>query len=217
MADYKKCMIIGASPYVRKSVFDELNLEEYFIICADAGLETAQKFGVTPHLVVGDFDSLNSIPNSKDFGVKVLPKEKDITDSMYAAMYGLAQGFRQFILVGCFGGKRADHTIANYNVMLYLSRKGANSIMLDNVSKTFLLSDSRLRISDQKGCIVSVFPFGTNMCNLSYRGLKYGMSHGDLMMGDTLMGVSNEIIEDSAEIEVHAGYAMIIVYNEPEN
>lgn len=87
--------------------------------------------------------------------------------------------------------------------------------MVDNTSKTFLLGDSRLRIIDQIGCTVSVFPFGTNMCNVSYEGLKYPLYKADLMMGDTVMGVSNEINSDFAQIEINAGFAMIVVYDKP--
>ncbi len=215
MGDKKKCMIIGAAKGVDKNVFDEFNLEEYYIICADGGFETALDFGINPDYVVGDFDSVKQIPDTLKYNVKVLPKRKDVTDTMYAVLTALGNGMKHFVLVGCLGGDRADHTMANYNVMLYITRKGGNCVLVDNASKTFLLSDSRLRVTNQIGCTVSVFPFGTNMCNVSYDGLKYPLHKTDLMMGDTVMGVSNEIINYYAEVEVNAGYAMVIVYNEP--
>lgn len=211
----KRCMIIGASPDVKKEVFDEFNLNDYYIICADAGLTTAEKYGIKPDYVVGDFDSLGIVPQSRSYKVKVLPAKKDVTDTMYAVLMAMHEGMRQFVLIGCTGGDRIDHTMANYNSMLYIVRKGGSCVMVDNTSKTFLLGDSRLRVTNQIGCTVSVFPFGTNMCNVSYEGLKYPLYKCDLMMGDTLMGVSNEIVSDFAQIEVNAGFAMIVVYDKP--
>ena len=45
-AEKRDCMIIGASPIRGGQVFKEYELEKYYVICADAGFETAQKNGV---------------------------------------------------------------------------------------------------------------------------------------------------------------------------
>ena len=55
-AEKQACMIIGAAPVDRR-VFKEFDPRHYYVICADAGYETAVKAGVTPDLIVGDFDS----------------------------------------------------------------------------------------------------------------------------------------------------------------
>lgn len=206
-------MIIGASPMGDGKVFQEFDPKDYFIICADGGYETALKYGITPDYIVGDFDSVKKMPSPKDHNIKVLPAEKDVTDTMYAAQLGLRKGLNSFVLIGCLHGPRHDHTMANFHVMLYIIKKGGTAIMADAESKTFLLGESRLRITGQKNSTLSVFPFGSNSCNVSYKGLKYPLDHWDLSMGDTLMGVSNEITDSYAEIVVHAGYAMVILFN----
>lgn len=213
MADTKKCMIIAAAPIIDESVFEEFNPENYYVICADGGYKTAVKYGITPDYTVGDFDSLKTPPTPVNGNVRKLPKEKDLTDTMYAALIGLKMGYKHFVMLGCASGDRLDHTLANYNVMLYLVRKGCSVVMADEFSKTFLLNGSRLRVREQKNSLVSVFPFGSNMCQLTYHGLKYPLEAKELMMGDTLMGVSNEIVTDDAEIIVHSGFALIIIYN----
>lgn len=206
-------MIIGASPIKNGNVFKEFPPCEYYVICADGGYETAKKYGITPDLIVGDFDSLKEPPVNESIKVKVLPVKKDVTDTMYAALVAIKNGIRNFVLIGCTGGNRQDHTVANYNVMLYIARKSGAAIMADDSSKTFLLGGSRLKITEQKGSTVSVFPFGTNSCCVTYKGLKYPLHEHDLIMGDTLMGVSNEVLEDFAQITVHSGFAMIILFN----
>lgn len=215
MEEFKKCMIVGAAPIKSGNVFKEFPQKDYYVICADGGYETALKHGIIPDLIVGDFDSAVNPPPKDKYPVKTLPEHKDVTDTMYAAMLALKMGIRSFVFVGCTGGPRPDHTMANYNVMLHISRKGGTALMADETAKTFLLSGSRLRITGQKGCTISVFPFGSNSCNVSYKGLEYPLYEKDLMMGDTLMGVSNRVTEDYAEITVHGGFAVIMLFNKP--
>ena len=225
MVTKNKCMIIAAAPIEDNKVFIEFNPNDYLIICADKGYETAQKFGISPDYIVGDFDSSSINPEGIFENVHVLPVEKAVTDTMYAAMLGLKLGFREFLIVGGTGGPRSDHTIANYNVMLYLSKKGASSIMVDNYTETFLLNGKRLILTELENRTVSIFPFGSSSCNITLKGFKYSLpdgevsadnspSRGELTAGGMIMGVSNEINSEKAEIMVHYGNALVIVNNE---
>ncbi len=210
-AEKQECMIIGASPLGGGRVFKEFDPKKYFVICADAGFETARKYHITPDLVVGDFDSATQKPPE---GIKVLslPVEKDVTDTMYAVMKGLARGFRSFVFIGCLGGPRLDHTLANLEVLEYLREHGGNGVLADETTKVFLLHNRRLRLTGMKGATVSVFPYCGSSCNVSYTGLKYPLNHDTLTCGGTLMGVSNSVSGDPAEIRVHTGTAVAVVY-----
>lgn len=79
--------------------------------------------GLTPDLLLGDFDSLHTVP---DFAyIRRVPVEKDDTDMMLAIKEGLARGETEFHLYGGMGGRRTDHTIANLQCLLYLAAHGA--------------------------------------------------------------------------------------------
>lgn len=41
----KKCMIIGAAPLASGAVFEEFDPKEHYVICADAGYDTAVQYG----------------------------------------------------------------------------------------------------------------------------------------------------------------------------
>lgn len=208
MADKQKCMIIGAVP-IKKSIFSQFNLAEYYIICADAGYKSALKCGIAPDLIVGDFDSAPKPPD----GLKCifLPVEKDVTDSMFAAQEALKMGFKDFVFLGCLGGKRLDHSIANFEVLKFLDDKGANAYILDYNTSIILINERRLRITESKGYTVSVFPYAGMSCNVSYEGLEYPLIRKTLTIGSIPMGISNCIVEETAEITVHAGIAIIIL------
>ncbi|MBO5254014.1 MAG: thiamine diphosphokinase, partial [Clostridia bacterium] len=168
----KKCMIIGAAPVISKKVFEEFDPAAYFVICADAGYDTAVQYGIRPDLIIGDFDSSREkLP--RDIRTFKLPVQKDETDTMAAVMVGFKLGYTSFVLVGCLGGTRFDHSIANINVLLYIANKGGSGVICEEDTKIFVLHGGRLVLTELKGATVSVFPFDGTSCNLTYDGLEY--------------------------------------------
>ena len=81
-AEKQACMIIGAAPLDGRKLFKEFDPRHYYVICADAGYETALDAGVQPDLVVGDFDSAKELP-PKTVKYVSLPVDKDVTDDKY--------------------------------------------------------------------------------------------------------------------------------------
>ena len=70
------CLIVGAG-----AVASDLHLplgQDDLLIAADAGWLTVERMGLTPHLVIGDFDSLGHRPDHPN--TVVLPTVKDETD-----------------------------------------------------------------------------------------------------------------------------------------
>lgn len=206
----QKCMIIGAAPIRSKRLFEEFNPEEYYVICADAGYETALKFDIRPDMIVGDFDSATK-PPPEELNCLTLPVRKDVTDTMYAAMRGIQIGFRDFVLLGCLGGKRFDHSLANLEVVYYITVQNCTATLADEYTRAIMLRGRRMRITQSVGNIISVFPYGAGSCNVTYRGLEYPLNGRTLAAGKTPMGVSNHIIADPAEITVHTGTALVVL------
>lgn len=204
-------MIIGASPIENDLVFREYDPKEHFVICADAGYETALRYHIAPDLIVGDFDSAAKKPQGNVKCV-VLPVEKDVTDTMYAVQKGFSKGFRRFVLLGCLGGQRFDHSLANLEVLQYIQEHGGTAVLADEHTKVFLIRDGRLRITGSKGATVSVFPYNGRSCNVSYSGLEYPLQRDTLTCGGLVMGVSNSVVKEQAEIRVHTGAALVVVY-----
>jgi len=204
----KKCIIIGSAPFENYDVFQEIDWKDAFVICADGGVDAAVLNHVTPDLIIGDFDSIKGeLP--KDIETIKLEIEKDDTDMMSAIRAGLKRGFRVFVLLGALGG-RFDHSFANLCALQYLASQGCKATIISQGCRVFLLNGGRLNLSKLKGSTVSVFPFGVASCTVSYRGLKYPLTEARLS-ADNPLGVSNEIIEEDAQIILHEGNALIIV------
>lgn len=209
MAEKIKCIVIGSVTIENKRIFQEYNPEECYVICADGGLDNANRFGICPDLVIGDFDSYKGQMPVQTETIR-LNVEKDETDTLAAVQEGMKRGYREFILFGVLGGKRMDHSFANFCILQYLCNQGCKAVLVGETCKVFLLSGGRLTLSGVQGATVSVFPFGCSACRVSYIGLKYPLTKA-VLHSDNPLGVSNRTESDEAKIYVHDGNALIFV------
>ena len=173
-----------------------------FIICADVGLKTAERFGVRPSVVIGDFDSY---PNGRLYnGEKVvLPVEKDDTDTHYAVRYALDRGADEIVIVGGIGGAREDHTFANIATLRYIYSRGAKGYIITDRARIDYLENGTLTLpAEEKNVNVTVFP-------LTERGLKYSVEKTEFFADAPLWASNSTLPDTEATITVHAGKVVI--------
>ena len=178
------------------------------IVCADSGMEYARRCGITPSIVLGDFDSYSGELPSQAELIR-LPKEKDDTDTMYALRLGLERGAKEFLIAGGIGG-RLDHTLGAVQSLNYLASQGIPASMNDGeqwievlsapVKKTYEKSDSRY---------FSVLALSEKVTGLSLDGFRYSLKNAQISY-DYPLGVSNEIIEQAATLSVETGRIAVI-------
>lgn len=97
-----------------------------YIICANGDLKLAQKLGVRPNLVIGDFDSvdkktLNKFKESK-IKLKKFSKEKNKSDLHLALDEATSRKPSEIIIIGALGG-RIDQTLTNIFLLLRALKK----------------------------------------------------------------------------------------------
>ena len=179
------------------------------VIAADGGYRYASALGITPDIVLGDFDSLGYVPENS----RVFPVEKDDTDAMLAVRYGLEQGYKDFVLYGTLDGPRLDHTIANLQTLQFLADRQATGFLVGcNQIATVVRSGCLALPATYKGT-VSVFCMGADARKVTIEGLKYTLQNGTLSAGFPL-GVSNAFIGKNAKISVGEGSLLIIYARE---
>ena len=198
----KKCIVFCAAGFEKLA---EPIGEGDFVIAADGGLRHTEKLGITPDVVLGDFDSLGYAPE----GANVFPVEKDDTDAMLAVRKGLELGYREFVLYGSLDGPRLDHTVANFQTLQFLCDHGAFGILAGIDTMAAVVKDSSL--SFPAGCrgTVSVFCMGKDASGVTLKGLYYPLENGTLTAGFPL-GVSNHFTGEPAEISVMDGSLLVI-------
>jgi len=197
------CHIVGAGE--RSGLVPRPGPKDW-VIAADGGYARLLALGVPADLVVGDFDSLPERPAHPR--VVALPREKDETDMLAAIRLGLKKGYRAFYLYGGTGG-RTDHTLANLQCLAFLSKRGARGFLFGANEAITAITDGEIAWGPGGRGTVSVFAHGGRAEGVSIRGLKYPLC-GAVLRDDFPLGVSNELIGESAEVRVGKGTLAVI-------
>lgn len=193
---------LGETDYIKQSFRDP-----DLIICADSGAKHLKELGITPHFLVGDFDSISRdlFFEYKSAGVtiKEYPQEKDWTDTQIAVDMALEMGAEEVSIVGGLGN-RWDHSYANLMLLNRLEKRGVKGVILHS-HNTILMSDKTLKIKGKPGETLSLLPFGGDVHIESTEGLSYPLEDFTLIMDEPL-GVSNILISEKATIHIHNGW-----------
>lgn len=200
-----ECYIIGAGDFYG---FKEDPDDSDYVIAADAGYKYCREYNIIPDLVLGDFDSLGDTPEHPN--IMQLPVEKDDTDTVFAIKVGLERGYKHFFIYGGLGGKRADHTIANIQSLLYLANRGGRGWLFGENCIWTVIKNSSIRLEGGEGN-VAVFCIDGRAEGVNLRGLKYELENA-VISSDFPLGVSNCMDCAEAEISVADG-ALLVMYD----
>lgn len=212
-----KCIIISAGHFVPMEIPVG---EEDLVIACDAGYLYAEQLGILPDLIVGDFDSLSEagpsavrslkeIADSDPDRIVRLEVKKDDTDTIKAVKIAFSKGYRKFMLYGCLGGRRIDHSLANIQTLLYIKHNGGTGYIMEENRIMLIAENETIRFHRGNSGMISVFSVSEISRGVTLRGLMYTMEDGELG-NDFPLGVSNEfIIDEEAEITVREGTLLI--------
>ncbi|MBQ1170345.1 MAG: thiamine diphosphokinase [Oscillospiraceae bacterium] len=176
-----------------------------FIIAADGGFVHTQKLGITPDIIMGDFDSLGYTPDRAN----VFPVEKDDTDAMLAVRRGLQLGYRKFVLYGSLDGPRLDHTVANFQTLQFLADRDAAGYLVGSGQLVTVVKNGSLTFPAGMEGTISVFCMGKDAEGVTLEGLYYPLENGTLTAGFPL-GVSNHFTGAEAAITVRNGSLLVV-------
>ncbi len=184
--------------------------ENAYIICADRGYDHALRFGLSPNLVIGDFDSAVKKPIDTD--ILEYPIRKDYTDTMLAAKQALDMGFDKVRIYGALGG-RLDHTIANLQTLLFLETSGMRASIIASDSCIWLQTDGTVRYYEKSEGYFSVFAFNGKCTGVTEKGVEYPLENA-VITGDFPIGVSNHITAPYAEVSLETGCLLVMITKE---
>lgn len=180
-----------------------------FVVACDAGYRNAERLGLHPDLIVGDFDSA---PQPKTEGdTIVLPHVKDDTDTHYAAKWLLQNGYTQVTMLGALGGARLEHTIANLSTGLFLAEHGVEVVLADAASEIHYLVPGKPLVLQRDGWqYLSVFPCEGKLTGVDIAGAYYPLQGAELV-SDFPLGVSNEFVTSTATLQCKSGHGIVVL------
>lgn len=173
----------------------KINPEEYsFVIAADKGYKYAFQLGISPDLIIGDFDTATSpAVTEKKKELIILPPEKDMTDTEAALDIAATKHPSSITILGGLGG-RFDHTMGN---IALLSKYDLPIKIKDEKNSVTLLRPGEYFVAKDDYKYISLVPFTPSVSGLSISGVKYTLKDAELTHDNTL-GISNEITETSS-------------------
>jgi thiamine pyrophosphokinase len=160
------CYIVGAGSFYHGFT----PYKEDLVIAADGGYDTLISHGLRCDLVIGDCDSLNTVPS--DVECIRHPIEKDETDCFLAFFEGMRRGYRQFEIYGGTGG-REDHTQANLALLLYAGQRGCQARLWGEQNVSEIIINEKRCFSLPRGKHFSAFAFGGDAAGVTISGAYY--------------------------------------------
>ncbi len=197
----RRCLIIAGGDYAPVGP-----VGEDFVLACDRGLAYAQREGIVPNLILGDFDSYRgALPE----GIPVLryPAEKDDTDTMLAVRWAADNGFDTVRLACCFGG-RLDHLLSNIQTLHLAAKLGMEAEAEDEHTCLRILRPGSYRLPRRRGWSLSLLALTEKVEGLSIRGTKYEVENVTLH-NPTTLGQSNAFVSD-AEIVFTSGILAVV-------
>lgn len=177
------------------------------ILCADGGQRHAHALGLTPDLVVGDFDSSTALGEARE--ILRLRPEKDDTDTQSCLREAFARGCARATLV-CATGGRLDHLLANLSLLEEARDYGRSCAVLDRQNLVFLHGGGCQEFT-LPACYryFSIVPLDEKLEGVTIQGAKYPLDHA-VVTRKGMISISNEPISASFCIEILRGAALII-------
>jgi thiamine pyrophosphokinase len=178
------------------------------VIAADGGSRHLREWGIEPHLVVGDLDSLGPESVVDERRIERHPRDKDKTDTELALERALASGADEVVLVGALGGPRIDHALANALLLAGASAPGVR-IVRGAMTMRLVRGGERAALAGREGDTVSLLAIGGDARGVRTEGLRYAL-RGETLRTGSSRGVSNEVSGPGAAVSLEVGALLVI-------
>jgi len=207
-----RTVIFANGPFADAQSVRDLLRPDDLVIAADGGAQHALAAGVTPHVVIGDLDSL--CPDEQDrvkaAGAQVVrfSPRKDETDLELALQYAVREGATEIVILAALGG-RLDQTFANVLLLALPELSGLDVRIVEGPQTAFLIHDEAL-VAGQIGDTVSLIPLGGDAVGVTAGGLEWPL-HEDTLRFGSARGVSNVLTAEQARVRVRQGLLLCVV------
>ena len=205
-------LIVGSGTVESTEIIKELSDISDLLICADGGARYFYEAGIQPDILLGDFDSIHSEIRAlyQNNGTEIIkfPIHKDYTDMELALDFAIEKGATCIYIVGAIG-TRMDHTLSNIHLLHKLADAGVKGVIIDLNNYIHIVTD-RIELKRKQGFCVSLIPATAVVEGVTTKGLAYPLKDARMVMG-TGLGISNEFIQENAEVTIEKGRLYVIV------
>jgi len=181
------------------------------LIAADAGARHAASLGLTPSVIIGDFDSLSDaeLAQFASAGARLErhPPAKNETDLELALDYAIRAGCRPILILGAYGG-RLDQSLGIFSLLSDPVCIAADVRADDGQTEAFFISQ-QAEIDGAPGDTVSLIAWGQPAEGVATENLKYPLRAESLSPYRT-RGISNVMTAEKAGVSLTSGLLLCI-------
>jgi thiamine pyrophosphokinase len=174
------------------------------IYCVDGAYKHLQEMKIIPDLIIGDFDSIKSLPENIE---NIHTPDQNYTDFEKALKIIIEHDFTH-VDVFAANGLEQDHFLGNMSTALKYKKKLVIKFYDDRQSYYFI--NKKTKLTHVKGKIISLFPF-PKAKKINSTGLKYPLRNLDLNMIKNIIGIRNQAVNDTVTIEFKKGNILLFI------
>ena len=156
------------------------------LICCDGAADKLIAKGMSPHVIVGDMDSLSGEVREQYASIIIQSDDQESNDLTKAVHYCIEKGYSSVSILGATG-LREDHTLGNISLMMEYYPRIEVQIISD--FGVFFLAQSGEQVPTFVGEKISFFSID-NRVRVSSTGLKYPLN--DLQLSNWYRASLNE-------------------------
>lgn len=208
-------VIIANAPDLELAAYLELIAQADLLIAADGGAVPLLRAGLTPHVLIGDLDSLDATSQQElaACGVEIqrFPRAKDETDFELALLLAAERGAERIDVLGALGG-RWDHTLANVALLAHPVLACRQTRLLGERQALFLVRGAA-SLHGQRGDTVSLIPLSGAVGGVTTAGLLYPLNDATLHF-EQARGISNVLLAPPAHVAVRTGLLLVVQHDD---
>lgn len=182
------------------------------IIAADGGTRVVWEYGLQPHTLIGDMDSManDELAEVQTTPADILrfPAEKSETDLELAMLHAIEHGATWIRVIGAVGG-RFDHMLANVYLLALPELEGVDVAMVFGSQAICLLKPGVHTLHGTQGDTVSLIPLSGDVTGITTQNMKYALNNDTLYFGPS-RGISNIMLADEVTVTVGSGLLLCV-------
>lgn len=189
------------------------------IIAVDHGADHCLQLDLTPHLLLGDLDSISpaTLAHYEKLGVEIErhPRRKDATDLELALDRIAAESHVHVLLLAALGG-RWDMSLGNVLSAARPAYRKLRLALIGSDCTLHILHPGRpLVLTGAVGERVSLLPVHGNACGITLAGFEYPLQNATLDAGSS-RGISNVVMAPEATVSLTLGTLVCVHLHQRE-